>query len=721
MKKTFSYIAILLFFFGCTKEEITPREYPRVTSTEAADISSGGVTFKGEVTFSSVEIKDHGFVWSDVQGPLVSNANKVSLGSKAGVGQFEARCERSLEAGKKYFMRAYATSDDFVVYGNTVEFTSLGGKAPVVKDFFPTIGTWSDTVTIVGENFSDQNKDNVVKFGQNTATVFRSNQDTLLVVVPGDLTTNLTTLKVSVVGNSSSIGKEYQLRSPIINSITPGIGLQGTKVTINGQYLLSVATKVFFGDTEATVLNWSSKIIECLVPSRPNGEVLVKVQTGTGNLFATSSFKIQPEHLPELYAVQPTVAKLGETIKLTGDHFATEPGNNAVKFGSTPAYIVSESKTQLEVMVPETETRESTITVTSYGSSVSIDGFAIKSPVVTDFSPHRGAPGSVLIITGTGWTWSHIRVFLGDVQLQIESVDETNIYARVPWDLASHEATVKVTFYDEEYVLGQAFKSPWIVLPSFPGNILGGTNVFIHNNTAYLAMVGYPQSNQVWKFNNYQWSRLNDFPGSAREGMFSFTIGANGYLGGGTINATDKIRELWEYDFANDAWSQKSDIPHQDNAFSGFAVGANGYVFDVDYVNPPTLRMYNPANDTWSIKSVGGASVTGDALHFVIGNSAYLIDKWGGQSFVKYTPSSNQWTGVSYPDYFNFTFAIGSDGYAGNRYSLHKFNPATNSWSADVSPAFNNETNVAFSLNGKGYVISGYYSQNIVYEFDPNL
>jgi hypothetical protein len=722
MKTRFCQLAILLFFFGCTEEETTPREYPRVSTVEAGDITSDGVTFKGDIIFSSVEIKDHGFVWSDVLGPLVSSANKISLGSKPGTGPFEGRGDRSLEDGKKYFVRAYAISDDFVVYGNTVEFVSLGSKAPVVKDFFPATGTWSDTVTVVGENFSDQNRTNVVKFGQNTASVIRSNKDTLLAIVPGDLTSHQTKLTVSVAGNSSSIAKEFQLTAPTIQSVTPAIGLQGTKVTITGDRLLSVGTKIFFGDTEATVLNWSSKKIECLVPNRPNGEVLLKVQTGTGGLFATSPFKIQPDHLPELYQVQPTIAKLGETIILTGDYFATQPGSNSVKFGNTPAQIISESKTQLEVIVPDTETRESTITVTSYGSSVSIGGFAIKSPVVTDFSPHRGSPGSVFTISGTDWTWSHLKVFLGDVQLQIEGVDESSIYTRVPWDLASHEATVKVTFYDEEYVLGQTFKSPWIILPSFQENILVGTNVFVHNNSAYLTMVGYPQSNQVWKFNNYQWSRLNDFPGSATGGVFSFTVGAKGYLGGGTINAIDIVRDLWEYDFANDTWSKKSDIPHQDNAAAGFAVGTNGYVFDTDYVNPPTLRMYNPVTDTWTIKSVAAdASVTGFALNFVIGTSAYLIDSWGGQSFVKYTPSSNQWTGVSYPEYFNFAFAIGSSGYAGNQYSLHKFNPATNLWSPEVSPTFSSNNNIAFSMNGKGYVISGASTQNVVYEFDPSF
>ncbi|HEX6889350.1 MAG TPA: IPT/TIG domain-containing protein, partial [Chryseolinea sp.] len=189
MKTRFFHLAILLFLLGCTEEETTPREYPRVSTVEAVEITSDGVTFKGEIIFSNVEIKDHGFVWSDVLGPLLSSANKISLGTKTGIGPFEARGERSLEAGKKYYMRAYAVSDEFVVYGNTIEFMSLGGKAPVVKDFFPTTGTWSDTITIVGENFSDQHRTNVVKFGQNSAAVFRSKKDTLLAIVPGDLST----------------------------------------------------------------------------------------------------------------------------------------------------------------------------------------------------------------------------------------------------------------------------------------------------------------------------------------------------------------------------------------------------------------------------------------------------------------------------------------------------------------------------------------------------
>jgi hypothetical protein len=723
MKTRFFHLAILLFFLGCTKEEITPREYPRVSTFDAVDITSDGVTFKGEITFSSVDIKDHGFVWSDVLGPLVSTANKISLGTRSGTGQFDAKCDRSLEEGKKYFMRAYAVSDDFVVYGNTIEFISLGGKAPLVKDFYPTIGTWSDSVTIVGENFGEQNRTNIVKFGQSTATVIRSTKDTLLAIVPGDLATKLSKVSVSLSGNSSSVAKEFQLISPTITSVTPGIGLQGTKVTINGEYLLSVSTKVFFGDTQATVLNWSSKKIECLVPNVPNGEVLLKVQTGTGGLFATSPFKVQPEHLPELYQIQPALAKAFTTIKLIGDHFATEPGQTTVKFGNVDAQVLSVSKTEIEVVVPDPDTRTPAITVTSYGSSVSIDGFTLKPPVINDFSPHRGVPGGELLISITDAAGSHLKVFLDEVELPIQSIYNNQIYTQIPTDLSTHEGTLKVFFYDQEFVLNEQFKAPWIMLEDFPGIDLSASQCIVNNNNAYVLMAGPPgQSNQIWKFDGSQWTRLNDFLDGDRSITVSFATSNKGYAGAGW-QGTTQMKDLWEYDFGADAWTKQSDITLPNYPNTGFAVGNEGFAFNVvDHPDQPDLWSYNVVDDSWSLKSAAPAGETGYAIPFVIGSSAYLIHS--GVSFWRYTPSTNQWTVRSLPPVNpSFAFAIGSYGYAGDNNYFFKYNSTTNSWVAEINPyIYGSIPNRSFSINGKGYILgpAQYGYDNYVYEYDPN-
>ena len=712
------FTALIIFFSGCTKEEVTPRIYPRVITIEATDITSAGATFKGDITFSNVEIKDHGFLWSIENNPNVIQSNKISLGSKQGIGQFEAKIDRALQDGKKHYLRAYAISDDFVVYGNTVEFISLGSKAPVVKNFFPAIGTWGDTVTVVGENFSDEIRTNVVKFGDEGGPVVRANKDTLFVRVPLFLTKDLTTISVSIAGNSSHIEKQFQLRAPVIESVTPDVGLPGTKVVIKGKYLLGNATEIFFGEVEAAPLSWSSTQIECLVPNLPNAEVTLKVQTGSGNLSAVSPFKIQPEHLPELYQVQPMVAKFAETIKLIGNNFS--PGQNSVKFGDVGAEIVYETNTEIHVVVPETQTRVTTITVTTLGSSVSIDGFSLKSPVISDFSPKRGAPGDEVIIIGSDLIWSHLKVFLGDEQLQITNVDDTHIYTRIPPWLRNHESTLKVTFYDEEHVLSENFKSPWVILDTFSQGALAG-NIFVYNNAAYVTVVGPGQNSQVWKFNDdYQWNQLGDFPGSANGTTVSFTLGSKGYVGAGSINATEKVAEVWEFDLSGENWTQRSNIPLPNDVVTGFSVGSEGFAFDVDHLNQPNLWRYNATTDSWSLRSIAPVGITGFANNFVIGSSAYLIDG-NGTNLWRYTPSSNQWTSrAAPPAQVTFAFSIGGFGYAGSNGWFYKYNPSINSWTQELMPALYDSRLVAFTMNGKAYVLTSVFVSNYMYEFDPN-
>lgn len=725
MKKRFNYIFMALtFFFGCTKEEVTPRIYPRVSTIEAFDITSAGASFKGEITFSSVEIKDHGFVWSDSNSPTLGTANKISIGPGTGTGDFEIQCDRSLQEGRKYYLRAYALSEDFIVYGNTVEFVSLGGKAPVVKNFYPSIGTWSDTITLVGENFSDENRTNIVKFGDDNASVVRANKDTLFVKVPDVLTKDLTTITVSVAGNSTNIEKQFQLRAPVIESVTPDLGLSGTKVVIKGKYLLGFATEIFFGEIEAAPLSWSGTQIECLVPNMPNGAVALKVQTGTGNLFATSPFKIQPENLPELNLVEPTVAKTGEIIKLIGNYFATEPGQNSVKFDNTPAYIVSESKTEIEVMVPEAETRTPTITVTSYGSSVSIDMFTMKSPIVDDFFPKRGAPGSEVTIVFTDSHMTHLKVFLDDTQLWPFSYEQDKIRFILPYDPKNHAGTLMVTFYDQE-ILNQPFSLPWIIKTDFPGTNLNEANSLIYNNGAYVGLGGNPGPfNQLWKFDGTQWDRLTDFPGADRFNTFSFIAGTKAYVGGGDLDPMTQTRELWEYNFASDSWSQRDQVPLAHYTHTGFSVAGEGYAFDQDFdSNQLVLWKYNQSADTWSIKSVAPFQASSSLMNFVIGNSVYVVGEYAFGTLWKYTPTTNQWTSIaSIPGSFQYMFSIGALGYGGNGVEFYKFNPATNTWTLETSPRLDISPTAGFSLNGKGYMLGpaqSYYDK-YVYEYDPN-
>jgi len=726
MKNRLALFIVTLIVTGCTKEEVTPRVFPRVNTIQVTNITSGGATFKAEITFSSVPMVDHGFIWSKTGVQSFPNSDKISLGSRTGAGDFEATVDRSLEEGVKYYVRAYAISEDHTVFGKAVEFVSLGSKAPVFEDFFPTLGTWDDTVTIVGENFSQVLIENEVKFSGNSATVIKASPDTLQVLVPFDLNAEFSTLTLSLIGNSVALTKEFQLRAPIIESVTPNVGLPNSTVTISGKYLRSGTTKIYFGTAEASILNWSASKIDCKVPMVPNGDVVIKLVAGLGNLSATAPFKVQPVNLPQLTQIEPATAHYGETIKLKGDFFSPEIAENTVKFDDYVTTIVSASKTELEVIVPLPERRTPTISVTSYGATVSLDAFSMKPPNITGFTPHNAGPYIEVTITGDHFVFgSFQKVLLDDVEIdEAWANSDTELRFRVPAKVYKHSIELKVKFYDQELVLNDDLTSRWISVPDFPGSTLNSSISLVYNNMAYIGLGGGPDlSNQFWKFNpaSKQWSRLNDFPGSKRYNSFSFTAGSKGYVGGGWD--MEKSLEMWEYDFANDSWTQKSDIPFTGASTLGFMIGNEAFAVEHDYdASEFRLWKYDYNSDTWSLRTVCPMHIWTNTELFVIGNAAYFAD---GGWFYKYTPATNQWMSLGgAPNEFNFGFTLGGVGYAYGSNYFYKYNAATNTWTEDGDVYLSNVVpGVTFTVNGKAYIISGhtYEYTNSSYEFDPNF
>ncbi len=123
MKRIIVFIISVTLFTNCTKEEITPRDYPRVNTEAITEVTANSMKFRGDIFYTSVEIIDHGFIWTDTGFPDFKNGNKISLGPKTGVGKFEtAVTNATLQTDKIYSCRAYAQSKDFVVYGKIIEF-----------------------------------------------------------------------------------------------------------------------------------------------------------------------------------------------------------------------------------------------------------------------------------------------------------------------------------------------------------------------------------------------------------------------------------------------------------------------------------------------------------------------------------------------------------------------------------------------------------------------
>jgi len=112
---------------GCDQVEFPERPYPRVETLAVANMSETAVTFRGNLVWRGSEpITDHGFVWGTAADLSFSLSEKAQLGPRTTDGQFEANINLELAEGQTYYIRAFAITSDYIVYGKYLSFTSEG-------------------------------------------------------------------------------------------------------------------------------------------------------------------------------------------------------------------------------------------------------------------------------------------------------------------------------------------------------------------------------------------------------------------------------------------------------------------------------------------------------------------------------------------------------------------------------------------------------------------
>lgn len=104
-------------------------------------------------------------------------------------------------------------------------------------------------------------------------------------------------------------------------------------------------------------------------------------------------------------SVVPVRAVAGAKVTLSGTGFSTTAANNAVSFGGKAAVVTSATATRLTATVP-TGAVDGKVSVTVGGSSAqSSESFALapSGPVVSKMEPISGAPGTRVVLTGSGF------------------------------------------------------------------------------------------------------------------------------------------------------------------------------------------------------------------------------------------------------------------------------------------------------------------------------
>jgi N-acetylneuraminic acid mutarotase len=287
----------------------------------------------------------------------------------------------------------------------------------------------------------------------------------------------------------------------------------------------------------------------------------------------------------------------------------------------------------------------------------------------------------------------------------------------------------------------------WTQLPDFPGTARGQAVSFMIGSKAYVGTgrVSNPANlRDFWEFDGVSqvWTQKADYDTSCYSAA-GFSIGTKGYIGTGSHD-TFRLNFFWEYDQALNTWTRKADFPDKREKAVGFSVGNKGYIATGaanSYSNTLDLFEYNPANDTWTQKNnVGSNYLRSESTTFNINGTQYLglgnSNLGNRNDFWKYNPVNDTWTQIA-----NFAgsarrsataFVIGSNAYVGLGYSstananadFYKYDPALNTWSSIPNfPAAGRGDPVAFSYGNKGYVMGGWYfgtNYKDFWVYDPN-
>jgi hypothetical protein len=730
-----------LFLISCKKEK--QLDHPLVITGEIMNVTSKGAEFHGRITGNTDGIIDHGFVWDMYDEPLIDKGYQRSLGTYADE-YFSIETEAAFKERVIYYVRAYARSSHSTVYGRTVEFKSLGGIAPQLVDFYPKEGTWSDTITIKGKNFSRLNDQNLIKIGINTATTIASSDTLLKALVPGSLINIRSKVSVTVFGNTSASTDEFALLPPEILRINPSEGPPHKTIILTGKNFNPEA-KVYFDDKQAQIKSTTLNQIVVIVPAffeERNVKITVDI-LGQINQ-DVHYFKVL---YPVITGFSAHTGTWDDQLVIYGRNLPVY-SNIRVLFSDSYAEISHKSEDSITVKVPRF--------LSGYSHFIKIKGnnqagglvyyqectskikFELIKPTITGFIPEQAGFGDVVEISGTHFhPDEHENVVrFGEIKAEIISHTASLLKVKVPIEMQKPSEKISLQIYNYKISTAETFKLFPLEITSLDPlwfsrlhrfKIYGSgfnpdsrfMNVFWGNEQLYVRQQGpgFILVEKGFNINNYQH-------------METRTVRVE--VAGQSVQFDDPVTyyEPWSYNAI-------SDYRLESTKQVGFSIDGRHFISEFNY----KLYEYLPGSNTLVARADLPANTSGtndysDNSTFSGASNAYFLHRDG---FFRYDPNSDNWAEMNkFPGIVlqgTRAFKAGDTGYmigAPNVFNengttlegreVWRYNETDDSWTqvASFPSAVDIQLGVSFSLHGKGYVGLGQGPfATKLWEYDP--
>jgi len=464
------FIVLFLGFSGCDKETVLPREFPKLRTAPVTDINTEGAHFEGIIEKEGSEpIIDWGFVWSVNQNPKLVTADYYMAKYQSGSKTLNHDVFSTLVAGENYFIKFYARTASYIVYGDEVTFESLGSRGPEIHDFDPKTGLINAEVNIHGAYFSIRGEANIVKFDTVTAFILATTDSLLKVMVPAGLGARSSKISVKVADKTTVSTADFELIGPEITSFYPETGTIGDTVIIEGTNLAAygVETVVKFNDISANSFVISNEKIRAVVPA-VTGMDKCQIRVETGNVY-TITPRVFTLTKPQIISTSPAIAKYWSKVLVNGSNFSVIPSANKVLLDQVECQVLSASKTQLEIIVPSPgpgwvpipsapqTASELKVLVAEISSDVN-KSFTFLAPSISNLTPATGTFGDTLTFTGTNFSYfaDEFKIYADNTMLELVSLSNEKITFKQPE--GNESASIQITAYTDKFEGNYTFK-----------------------------------------------------------------------------------------------------------------------------------------------------------------------------------------------------------------------------------------------------------------------
>jgi hypothetical protein len=211
-------------------------------------------------------------------------------------------------------------------------------------------------------------------------------------------------------------------------------------------------------------------------------------------------------------------------------------------------------------------------------------------------------------------------------------------------------------------------------------------------------------------------------------------INNKAYVGVFKTDTGSLSNQWWEYDPSNDSWTRKADFPgSQGYGAVHFVLGNNAFVGTGDETKND-FWSYDPNSDRWTRKQDAPSSVSSNfTTSFDFPNYEYAATGVGDRHpFWRYDQSADEWSETPqtyFPLYLSNSFYVtfvlyNRYGYVMNTDQSWRLDPANGNW-INVAYLADRFEGAGFVINNTGYYVGGksfyptYHSVNECWSFSP--